>query len=61
MNIKCIKKYVDRYSLEEIKPGTVLTVTDERGQHLIEEGVVEETTEEPKEDDLADFPDNAEG
>ena len=45
MNLKVIKKYVDRYSLEEVDVGTVLyDVPGERAKCLIGEGVAIEVS-----------------
>lgn len=45
MNLKVIKKYVDRYSLEEVNVGTILyDVPEERAKCLIGEGVAIEAS-----------------
>ena len=39
--VKCTKRYSDICLKEVVEEGTVLEVTEERGTHLIEEGVAE--------------------
>lgn len=41
MKVKCTKRYSDICLKEVVEEGTVLEVTEERGTHLIEEGVAE--------------------
>lgn len=41
MKVKCIKRYSDIRLKEIVEKGTVLEVTEDRGAHLINEGVVE--------------------
>lgn len=49
MKVKIIKDYYDTTKNKElVKVGTVLTVSTERGQVLIEAGVAKEVVEKPK-------------
>lgn len=48
MKVKCIKRYSDICLKEVVEAGTVLEVTEERGAHLIEEGVAEPVKEPAK-------------
>ena len=41
MKVKCIKRYSDICLKEIVEKGTVLEVTEDRGAHLISEGVAE--------------------
>ena len=41
MKVKCIKRYSDICLKEIVEKGTVLEVTESRGEHLISEGVAE--------------------
>lgn len=41
MKVKCIKRYSDIYLKEIVEKGIVLDVTEDRGAHLISEGVAE--------------------
>lgn len=41
MKVKCTKRYSDICLKEIVEEGTVLEVTEERGAHLISEGVAE--------------------
>lgn len=41
MIVKCIKRYSDICLKEIVEKGTVLEVTEDRGAHLISEGVAE--------------------
>ena len=41
MKVKCIKRYSDICLKEIVEKGTVLEVTENRGAHLISEGVAE--------------------
>ncbi|UVY22076.1 MAG: hypothetical protein [Bacteriophage sp.] len=41
MKVKCIKRYSDTCLKEIVEKGTVLEVTEDRGAHLISEGVAE--------------------
>ncbi len=45
MKVKCTRRYSDICLKEVVEEGTVLEVTEERGAHLIEEGVVEAVSE----------------
>ncbi len=45
MKVKCIKRYSDICLKEVVEEGTVLEVTEERGTHLISEGVAEAVRE----------------
>ena len=45
MKVKCIKRYSDIYLKEIVEKGTVLEVTENRGEHLIGEGVAEAVRE----------------
>ncbi len=45
MKVKCTKRYSDICLKEVVEEGTVLEVTEERGKHLIEEGVAEAVRE----------------
>ena len=41
MKVKCIKRYSDICLKEIVEKGIVLDVTEDRGAHLISEGVAE--------------------
>lgn len=41
MKVKCIKRYSDICLKEIVEKGNVLEVTEDRGAHLISEGVAE--------------------
>ena len=45
MKVKCIKRYSDICLKEIVEKGTVLEVTENRGAHLISEGVAEMVSE----------------
>ena len=45
MKVKCIKRYSDICLKEVVEKGTVLEVTENRGAHLISEGVAEAVSE----------------
>lgn len=45
MKVKCIKRYSDICLKEVVEKGTVLEVTENRGAHLISEGVAEMVSE----------------
>ena len=45
MKVKCIKRYSDICLKEVVEKGTVLEVTENRGEHLIGEGVAEAVRE----------------
>ena len=45
MKVKCIKRYSDICLKEVVEKGTVLEVTENRGAHLISEGVAEAVRE----------------
>ena len=45
MKVKCIKRYSDIRLKEIVEKGTVLEVTEDRGAHLISEGVAEAVRE----------------
>lgn len=45
MKVKCIKRYSDICLKEIVEKGTVLEVTENRGEHLISEGVAEAVRE----------------
>ncbi len=45
MKVKCIKRYSDIRLKEIVEKGTVLEVTEDRGAHLISEGVAEAVSE----------------
>lgn len=45
MKVKCIKRYSDICLKEIVEKGTVLEVTENRGEHLIGEGVAEAVRE----------------
>ena len=45
MKVKCIKRYSDICLKEIVEKGTVLEVTENRGKHLISEGVAEAVRE----------------
>lgn len=45
MKVKCTKRYSDICLKEVVEEGTVLEVTEERGAHLISEGVAEAVRE----------------
>ena len=45
MKVKCIKRYSDICLKEIVEKGTVLEVTEDRGAHLISEGVAEAVSE----------------
>lgn len=45
MKVKCIKRYSDIYLKEIVEKGIVLDVTEDRGAHLISEGVAEMVSE----------------
>ena len=45
MKVKCIKRYSDICLKEIVEKGTVLEVTENRGAHLISEGVAEMESE----------------
>ena len=45
MKVKCIKRYSDICLKEIVEKGTVLEVTESRGEHLIREGVAEAVRE----------------
>ena len=45
MKEKCIKRYSDICLKEVVEKGTVLEVTENRGAHLISEGVAEAVRE----------------
>lgn len=45
MKVKCIKRYSDICLKEIVEKGTVLEVTESRGEHLISEGVAEAVRE----------------
>ena len=45
MKVKCIKRYSDIYLKEIVEKGTVLEVTENRGEHLISEGGAEAVSE----------------
>lgn len=45
MKVKCIKRYSDIYLKEIVEKGIVLDVTEDRGAHLISEGVAEAVRE----------------
>lgn len=45
MKVKCIKRYSDICLKEVVEKGTVLEVTENRGAHLISEGVAETVRE----------------
>lgn len=45
MKVKCTKRYSDICLKEVVEEGTVLEVTEERGAHLIGEGVAEAVRE----------------
>lgn len=48
MKVKCTKRYSDICLKEIVEEGTVLEVTEERGAHLISEGVAELVKEPAK-------------
>ena len=45
MKVKCIKRYSDICLKEVVEKGTVLEVTENRGAHMISEGVAEAVRE----------------
>ena len=45
MKVKCIKRYSDICLKEIVEKRTVLEVTEDRGAHLISEGVAEAVSE----------------
>jgi hypothetical protein len=45
MKVKCIKRYSDICLKGVVEKGTVLEVTENRGAHLISEGVAEAVRE----------------
>lgn len=45
MKVKCTKRYSDICLKKVVEEGTVLEVTEERGTHLISEGVAEAVRE----------------
>lgn len=45
MKVKCTKRYSDICLKEIVERGTVLEVTENRGEHLISEGVAEAVRE----------------